>query len=100
MLERIKLIRQVAERHTDNGDDDIRNGRPPLEDLNEEFQAEVVDEDIADGHKEIPDNLCSATQGGTRETDVSGHPKAREEGDGELEHKGGNVGRKGNETEV
>ena len=28
------------------------------------------------------------------------HPEARKEGDGELEHKGGNVGRKGNETEV
>ena len=100
MLERIKLIRQVAERHTDNGDDDVGNGGPPLEDLNEEFQAEVVDEDVANGHKEISDNLCPTTQGGTRETDMPCHPEARKEGDGELEHKGGNVGRKGDETKV
>ena len=28
------------------------------------------------------------------------HPEAREEGDGELEHEGGNVGREGNEAKV
>ena len=61
---RIKLIRQIAERHADDGDDDVGNGRPPLEHFDEEFQAEVVDEDVTDGHKEIPHNLCPAAQGG------------------------------------
>ena len=58
---RIKLVRQIAERHTDDGDDDIGNSRPPLEHLDEEFQAEVVDEDIADSNEKIPNNLRSAT---------------------------------------
>lgn len=71
-----------------------------MQHLDEEFQAEVVDKDIDDGHKEIPDNLGPTTQGRTRETDVARHPKAREEGDGELEHEGRDVGREGNETEV
>ena len=62
---RIKLISQVAERHADDGDDDIGNGRPPLEYLDKEFQAEIVDEDVADGHEKIPDNLRSTAQSGT-----------------------------------
>ena len=57
----IKLIAEIAERHADDGDDDVGDGGPPLEDLNKEFQTEIIDEDIADGNKEIPDNLCSAT---------------------------------------
>ncbi len=97
---RIKLIRQVAERHTDDGDDDVGNGRPPLEDLDEEFQAEIVDEDITNGDEKVPDNLCPTTQSGTRKTDVSRHPEACEEGDGELEHEGCNVRCKGDKTEV
>ena len=46
---RIKLVRQVAERHADDGDDDVRDGRPPLEDLDKELQAEVVDKDVDNG---------------------------------------------------
>ena len=71
-----------------------------MEDLDEEFQAEVVDEDIADGHEEISDNLCPTTQSGARETDVPRHPKTCEKGNGELKHEGRNVGREGDETEV
>ena len=63
--ERIKLVRQIAERHADDGDDDVRDGRPPLEYFDEEFQTEVVDENIAYCYKQISDNLRSATQGGT-----------------------------------
>ena len=62
---RIKLIRQVAECHADDGDDDVRDGWPPLEDLDEKFQTEVVDENIAYRYKQISDNLRSAAQGGT-----------------------------------
>ena len=58
---RIKLVRQIAECHTDDGDDDVGKSRPPLEHLDEEFQAEVVDEDIADSNEKIPNNLRSAT---------------------------------------
>ena len=47
--ERIKLVRQIAERYADDGDDDIRNSRPPLEDFDEEFQAEIVDKDVDNG---------------------------------------------------
>ena len=61
---RIKLVRQVAERHADDGDDDIGNGRPPLEHFDKEFQAKVVDEDVADSNEKIPDNLRSTAQGG------------------------------------
>ena len=71
-----------------------------MEHFDKEFQAEVIDEDIADGHKEIPDNLCPTTQSGARETDVPRHPKTCEESNGEFEHKGRDVGRKGDETEV
>lgn len=71
-----------------------------MEDLNEEFQAEVVDENIANGDEEIPHNLCSAPQSGTGKADVACHPEAREESDGELEHEGGDMRREGNETEV
>ena len=44
---RIKLVCQIAERHTDGGDDDVGNGGPPLEHFNEEFQAEVIDKDVS-----------------------------------------------------
>ena len=42
-----------------------------MEHFDEEFQAEVVDEDVAHGDEEIPDNLRSAAQSGARETDMS-----------------------------
>ena len=71
-----------------------------MEHLDEKFQAEIIDEDIADGHKEVPDNLCPTTQSGTRETDMACHPEAREESDGELEHKSSDMGRESNKTEV
>jgi hypothetical protein len=61
LAERIKLVAQITERHADDRDDDVGDGGPPLEDLNKKFQTEIIDEDIADGNKEIPDNLCSAT---------------------------------------
>ena len=71
-----------------------------MEDLNEEFQAEIVDENITYGNKEIPDNLRSTTQCGARETDVSRHPETRQEGNGELEHEGGDMRRESNEAKV
>ena len=97
---RIKLVRQVAERHTDDGDDDVGNGRPDVPHLNEELQTEVVDEDIDYSYKEIPYNLCPTLQRGARETDMPCHPEARQKGDGELEHESCDVGREGNKTEV
>lgn len=97
---RIEFIRQIAERHADDGDDDVWNGWPPLEHFDEELQAEVVDENVAYSDKEIPDNLCPTAQGGTRKTNMASHPEAREESDGELEHEGRNVRREGNKTEV
>lgn len=57
---RIELVRQIAERHAEDGDDDVGDGRPPLEHFDEEFQAEVVDEYVAYCDEEIPDNLCPA----------------------------------------
>ena len=99
-LERIELVRQVAERHADDGDDDVGDRRPDVQHLDEELQAEVVDEDVDDGHKEIPDNLRPTLQGGTRETDMACHPKACEEGNGKLEHEGRDVGREGHKTKV
>ena len=71
-----------------------------MEHFDKELQAEVVDEDIAHGDEEIPDNLCPTAQSRPRETDVSRHPKTRQEGDGELEHEGRDMGREGNEAEV
>ena len=64
-LKRIKLIHQITESHADDGDDDIGDGRPPLEHLNEKFQAEIINEYVADGNKQISDNLRSTAQGGT-----------------------------------
>ena len=71
-----------------------------MEHFDEEFQAEVVDEDVDHGDKEIPHNLGPAPQSGTRKANVSCHPETSEEGNGKLEHKGSNVRRKGNETKV
>ena len=71
-----------------------------MEYLDKEFQAEVVDEDIADSNEKIPDNLRSTAQGRTRKTDVARHPKTRQESNGKLEHKGRDVGRKGDEAKV
>ena len=71
-----------------------------MQHFDEEFQAEVIDKDIADSDKEIPDNLRPAFQRGAREADVARHPKACEEGNGELEHEGRDVGRESNETKV
>ena len=71
-----------------------------MEHLHEEFQAEVVDQDVDHGDDEIADDLGSPTEGGPREADVACHPESREEGDGELEHEGGDVGCEGDETQV
>ena len=71
-----------------------------MQHLDEEFQAEVVDKDVDDGNKEIPNDLRPAFQRGTREADVACHPEAREEGNGELEHKSCDVAFEGNETQV
>ena len=71
-----------------------------MEDFDEKFQAEVVDENVTDSNEQIPDNLCPATQSGARKTDMSRHPKACKEGNGELEHEGRNMGRESNKTEV
>ena len=97
---RIELVRQIAERHADDGDDDVGDGRPNVQHFDEEFQAEVVNENVDDSDKEIPDNLCPAFQRGAWETDVTRHPKTCEEGDGKLEHKSGNMRREGDEAEV
>ena len=97
---RIELVRQIAERHADDGDDDVGDGRPNVQHFDEEFQAEVVNENVDDSDKEIPDNLRPAFQRRARKADVSRHPETREEGDGELEHKSRDMGREGNEAKV
>ena len=97
---RIKLVRKLAERHADDRDDDVGNGRPDVPHLNEELQTEVVDEDIDYSYKEIPYNLRPTPQRRARETDMPCHPEARQKSDGEFEHKGCNMRRKGNEIEV
>lgn len=71
-----------------------------MQHFDEEFQAEVVNENVDDSDKEIPDNLRPAFQRRARKADVSRHPETREEGDGELEHKSRDMGREGNEAEV
>ena len=71
-----------------------------MQHLDEELQAKVVNEDVDNRHQEIPDNLCPAFQCGARETDMARHPETRQEGDGELEHKGRDVGREGDEAKV
>ena len=71
-----------------------------MQHLDEELQAEVINEDVADGDHEIPDDLRPAFQRGAREADVARHPEAREEGDGELEHEGRDVGREGHKAQV
>ena len=97
---RIEFIRQIAESHADDGDDDIGDGRPNVQHLDEELQAKVVNEDVDNRHQEIPDNLRPTFQCGARETDVARHPETRQEGDGELEHKGRDMWCKGNEAKV
>ena len=71
-----------------------------MEYFNEEFQAEVIDENITDGDEEIPHNLCPTAQSGARETNVSRHPETRHEGDGEFEHEGRDMGRESYETKI
>ena len=71
-----------------------------MQDRDEELQAEVVQKNIAHSHHQVPDNLSSASQGGTAEADVSRHPEARQESDGELEYESCNVGSESNETQV
>ena len=71
-----------------------------MQHFHEEFQSKVVNEDVADGHQEIPDNLCPAFQRGARETDMTCHPETRQESDGELEHEGRDMGRESDEAKV
>ena len=59
---RIELVCQIAERHADDGDDDVGDGWPNVQHLDEKLKTEVIDEDVADGDKEIPDNLRPAFQ--------------------------------------
>jgi len=99
-FEWIEFVGQVAESHANNGNDDIGNGRPDVQHLDKQFQAKIIDEDVDDGHEQIPDNLCPTTQSGTRETDVACHPETRQESDGKLEDKGCNVRRESNKSEV
>ena len=99
-FERIEFISQVAESHADDGNDDVGNGGPEVQHLNEQFQTKIIDEDVADGDEQIPDNLCPAAQGGTREADVARHPEARQEGDGKLEDESRDVGGESNKTKI
>ena len=71
-----------------------------MQHLDEKFEAEVIDENVDNGNEEITDYLRPAFQRGAREADVARHPKACEEGNGELEHEGRDVGRESNETKV
>ena len=71
-----------------------------MEHLDEEFQTEVIDKNIADSNKQISDNLGSASQSGARKTNMACHPEARQESNRKFEHKGCNVGREGDKTEV
>ena len=57
----MEFIHQITKRHADDRDDDVGDGGPPLEDFDEKFQTEIIDQDIADSHKEISDNLCPAS---------------------------------------
>ena len=56
----VEFVAQIAECHANDGNDHIGDGRPPMEHLDEEFQAEIVDEEVYNGNKQIPDNLRSA----------------------------------------
>ncbi len=97
---RIELVRQIAESHAEDGDDDVGDGRPDVQHLDEELQAKIVDEDVDNRHEEIPDNLRPALQCGARETDVARHPETRQESDGELEHEGRDMGREGQDSDM
>ena len=92
-LKRIKLVRQIAERHANDGNDDVGERCPYTQHLNKEFQTEIIQKNITDSHHQIPDHLRSAFQRGAREADVARHPEAGKEGDGKLEHKCRDVGR-------
>ena len=71
-----------------------------MEDLHKEFQAQVVDQDVDHRDDEIADDLGPPTQGGAAKADVTRHPEARQEGDGELEDESGDVRREGDEAQV
>jgi hypothetical protein len=71
-----------------------------LEDFHKEFQAKVIDDNVAQGNQEVPNYLCSASQSGASEADVTCHPKAGEESNGELEHKSGDMRGESNETQI
>ena len=99
-FEWIELIGQVAEGHADDRDDDIGNGRPPMQNLNEEFETEIVDKEVHNSNHQVPDNLRSAAQCWAWETDMACHPETCQESDGKPEDKGRNVRREGHETKI
>ena len=71
-----------------------------MEDLHEELQAQVVDHNVTDGDQQIAHDLGSSPQGGASEADMPCHPETRQEGDGELEDKSGDMRRESNESQV
>lgn len=71
-----------------------------MQHFNKELQTKVIDEDVDYCHKKIPHNLRSTLQRGPRETNMTRHPKSRQESDGELKDKGSNVRCEGDETEA
>ena len=71
-----------------------------MQHFHEEFQTEIVDQEVYYGNHQVPDNLRSAAQCGARETDVARHPEACKEGDGKLEDESGDMGREGQKCNV
>ena len=99
-LEREIFICQITESHTDNGNNHIRNCRPPLEHLDKELQTQIIDQDINDSDDEVTYDLCPSSQSGAREADVTCHPKTSQESDGELEDESSDMRSESEESQM
>ena len=64
------------------------------------MEAEVVDQKVDTHDDDVTVKLMPATEGRLGESDVFVEPETREEGDGEDNAEGGDVGRDGNRADM
>lgn len=91
---------EVGDGDGDDGDEHLGGSGVEAADVDEEMETEIVDQKVDTHDDDVTVKLMPATEGGLGESDIFVQPETREEGDGEDNAEGGDVGRDGNRTDM
>ena len=91
---------EVGDGDGDDGDEHLGGSGVEAADVDEEMEAEVVDQKVDTHDDDVTVKLMPATERGLGESDVFVQPETREEGDGKDNAEGRDVGRDGDRTDM